>query len=103
MEMNRFLLSVAAFAAVFAAGAADMITAREATNIAESVVAQATNGIRSVDGAARVLPRYMHALDFCDAYTNDAAWYYERADGLGRCSARRIGNILERNYDWFYD
>ena len=103
MKSKTFFFEIAVFAAVFAAGAADLITAREATNIAESVVAQATNGIRSVDGSARVLPKYLHVLDFCDGYTNDAAWYYDRADGIGRCSARRIGNLLERNYDWFYD
>ena len=87
------------FAAVFAADAADMITAREATEIAESAVA----AVRT-DETGRELPRYLGAFAFGDTYPEDAAWYYGQVDSFGgACSARRIGSRLERNYDWFYD
>ena len=62
-----------------------------------------TNGIRSVDGVARPLPKYLHALDSDDTYPDDAAWYYAQADYSGGCSARRSGGLLERNYDWEFD
>ena len=95
--MNKTILAFAAFAAAISAGAADMITAREATNIAECVVAS------SRTGAARPLPKYLHALYFDDVYTNDAAWYYQQHVPAGSCSARRAGGLLERNYDWNLD
>lgn len=56
--MNKAAFAVLAFAAAFAAGAADMITAREATNIAESVAAPLAD-------AARVA-----AASYTDAATN---------------------------------
>ena len=88
-----------ACAAVFAVGAADLITALEATDIAKSVVVEVV-----ADDAGRVLPKYLGAFSFEDTYAEDAAWYYGQIDGFGgACSARRIGNTLERNYDWFYD
>ena len=39
------------------------------TNAVRDIVREqlATNGIRSVDGAARPLPKYLHALDFYDS------------------------------------
>ena len=99
--MKRVLFAVAAFAAVFAAGAADMITAREATNIAEAVVARMA---RQVDGAERPLPKFLHVIDFDSSYPDEAEAYYRRADGpFGGCSVRRVGNVCERNYDWNFD
>lgn len=93
------IVFLAAFAAVFAAGAADMITAREATEIAEGVVAAVPS-----DDAGQTLPKYLGAFAFEDTYAEDAAWYYDQLDSFGgACSARRIGSTLERNYDWFYD
>ena len=79
--------------------AADMITAREATDIAEGVVAAV-----QADDAGRTLPKYLGAFAFTDTYAEDAAWYYGQLDSFGgACSARRVGSTLERNYDWFYD
>ena len=75
------------------------------TNTAAQIAAL-TNGTRSVDGAARPLPAYLHALTFDDTYPEDAAWWYARADysnGGGGCSARRTGGVLERNYDFPFD
>lgn len=63
-------------------------------------------GVAAKDGAARPLPPYLHYMPFDDVYTNDAAWYYEQAATNyvhGSCSARRVGGILERNYDWEFD
>ena len=97
MKLNFALVVYSASA--FAAGAADLITAREATEIAEGVVAAVT-----ADDAGRSLPRYLGAFAFGDTYAEDAAWYYGQLDSFGgACSARRIGSTLERNYDWFYD
>lgn len=72
---------------------------------ADAEIIAATGAIRKVDGAAKLLPRYLWALDFEDAYTNDAAWYYARENyqGGGHCSARRTGNLVERNFDWKFD
>ena len=76
-----------------------MITAREATEIAEGVVATV-----AADDAGRSLPKYLGVFSFADTYAEDAAWYYGQLDSFGgACSARRIGSTLERNYDWFYD
>ena len=74
------------------------------TNTAAQISAL-TNGTRSVDGAARHLPAYLHALTFDDTYPEDAAWWYARADysNGGGCSARRTGGVLERNYDFPFD
>ena len=102
--MSKTMFAVAAFAAAFAAGAADLITAREATNIAESVVV--TSGV----GAARMLPKYLHYAEFDDCYATDAEAYYERMEGIrdqgpgtragvGGCSVLRRGNVVGRNYD----
>ena len=54
-------------------------------------------------GAARPLPPYLHELSFDDTYPDDAAWAYERSGSLGRCSAKREGCVLSRNYDWTLD
>ena len=57
-----------------------------------------------LDGDARPLPKYLHALSFDSTYPEDAKWYYEQfGDYPASCSARRIGNLLERNYDWTFD
>ena len=69
-------------------------------------IGAATNGLRSVDGAARVLPKYLHALDFADSYPDAAAEYYRsRGDGKvdGGCSAVRDGGALYRNFDFPLD
>lgn len=102
--MKFVTYSVMAFAAVFSAGAADLITAREATNIAESVVV--TSGV----GAARLLPKYLHYAEFDDCYAADAEAYYARAGadasklaGAGGCSVLRRGNLVGRNFDWPLD
>ena len=62
-------------------------------------------GIKAgAEGAARPLPKYLHALDFADSYPDDAAWYHSQsAASDAQCSARRDGNALERNYDWRFD
>ena len=57
----------------------------------------------TVKSDASPLPPYLHELSFDDTYPDDAAWYYERAGGVGHCSVRRVGNLLERNYDWTFD
>ena len=108
---SRFVFFIAAGAAVFAAGAADMITAQEATNIAEYVVATSTNGARTVDGAAKTLPKYLHYAEFDDSYRADAEAYYARTSargvtnstGGGGCSVLRRGNLVGRNFDWPLD
>ena len=111
--MNKAILAIAAFAAVFAAGAADLITAREATNIAEYVVACSTNGARTVDGTARTLPKYLHYAEFDDCYADEAAAWYARFGSTGEqarrhlerggCSVLRRGNVVGRNFDWPLD
>lgn len=101
--MRKFgpIVFLAALAAVFSACAADLITAREATNIAESVVV--TSGI----GAARTLPKYLHYAEFDDSYAADAHAFYERMEGNraggGGCSVLRRGNLVGRNFDWPLD
>ena len=99
------LLTATFLLAAASAFAARTVTPREATNIAETVVAAATNGFRGAEGAARPLPKYLHHLTLDDTYPADAAWYYEQADSAvaGGCSARRRGALVERNYDWSYD
>ena len=54
-------------------------------------------------GVARPLPPYLHELSFDDTYPDDAAWAYDRTGALGRCSAKRDGVTLYRNYDWTFD
>ena len=74
--------------------------------VAGPMIADATNGIRSVDGAARPLPRYLHALDFFDSYPDEAAAYYRsRGNGKtdGGCSSVRSGGFLCRNFDYPFD
>lgn len=65
---------------------------------------QAIRGISVAPGTARVLPPYLHYFRFGSSYEEDAKWYYENIDDdPGSCSARRIGDTVERNYDWHYD
>lgn len=53
---------------------------------------------------SRVLPKYLHELEYFSTFKEDAEWYYEQADyKSGHCSSRRIGGFLERNYDWLFD
>ena len=66
-------------------------------------VAATTNGIRRIDGEARMLPPYLHVLSFDDGYPDDAAWYFDQIDRLGYCSSARRGDTYVRNYDWRYD
>lgn len=56
-----------------------------------------------VHGDARLLPEYLHAIDFDSSYPDDAAWYYSQMTGIGGCSARRVSGTVERNYDWNFD
>lgn len=55
-----------------------------------------------VNGEARVLPKYLHAISFADSYPAEAAWYYRTfgAAASARCSSVRDGNSYSRNYDW---
>lgn len=87
------------------ADAAAAATLEAANARALDIVADATGGVRKVDGSARMLPAYLFAIDFEDSYPDDAAWYYahESYQGGGHCSARRIGNLVERNFDWKFD
>lgn len=55
------------------------------------------------DGTARMLPPYLHFLEFADPYADDAAWYYHQADVGGACSSVRNGNTFARNFDFPYD
>ena len=55
------------------------------------------------DGHARMLPAYLHHLEFADSYADDAAWYYALADIGGACSSVRDGNAYSRNFDFPYD
>ena len=57
----------------------------------------------TVDGSARPLPPYLHAIDFDDTYPDDAAWFYAQPQPYGSCSAVRDGGFLYRNYDWRLD
>ena len=69
-------------------------------------ISSATCGLRRVDGAARPLPKYLHALDFADSYTNESAAYYRsRGNGTtgGGCSSVRDGGFLYRNFDYPFD
>lgn len=54
---------------------------------------------------ARILPPYLHEVSFDDVYPDDAAWFYQQVGHAytGHCSARRNGNVLERNFDWKFD
>lgn len=54
---------------------------------------------------ARILPPYLHEVSFDDVYPNDAAWFYQQVGHAytGHCSARRNGNVLERNFDWKFN
>ena len=57
-------------------------------------------------GAARPLPKYLHALDFADSYPAEAEEYYRsRGDGKvdGGCSSVRDGGFLYRNFDYPFD
>ena len=62
---------------------------------------------KTVDGAARPLPPYLHTIDFDDSYPDAAEEYYEyrrTAVALsGSCSAVRSGNFLSRNFDYPFD
>lgn len=54
---------------------------------------------------ARILPPYLHEVSFDDVYPDDAAWFYQQVGHAytGHCSARRNGNVLERNFDWKFN
>ena len=60
----------------------------------------------TVSGAARPVPKYLHALDFDDSYPDDAEMYYKWRGGInsaGGCSAVRRGGYLSRNFDFPFD
>ena len=58
---------------------------------------------KTVDGAAKMLPKHLWCMDFDDSYPDDAAWYYAQPQDYGSCSAVRDGGFLSRNYDWKFD
>lgn len=106
--------AVLAIIAALAASYANAITATKeyvdrATNstlIAAKAYTDAHSGgggTNAVQGAARPLPRYLHALTFDSSYANDAAWYYDMADVGGACSVVRAENTFSRNFDFPYD
>lgn len=66
-------------------------------------VDSATNAIPRVGGAARPLPKYLHALDFDDSYPEAAQEYYSQPHDCGGCSAVRDGGFLCRNFDFPFD
>ena len=56
------------------------------------------------DGATALkIAPYLFERTFDDTYPEDAAWYYHQPQDYGSCSARRVGGVLERNYDWKFD
>lgn len=76
-------------------------------NVADLAVTK-TNEIEAISfgmirRTSRVLPKYLHELEYCSTYKDDAEWYYEQYVPAGSCSVRRIGGLLERNYDWNLD
>ena len=78
------------------------------TNAVRDIVREqlATNGIRSVDGAARPLPKYLHLYNADDSYPDAAAEYYrQRGSGVpaASCSSVRSGGFLYRNFDYPFD
>ena len=80
------------------------------TNAVRDIVREemATNGIRRVDGAARMLPKYLWSKDFYDSYPEAAEMYYKwRQGGVAvpatQCSAVRSGGLLYRNFDFPLD
>ena len=61
---------------------------------------------KTVDGAARPLPKYLHLYNADDSYPDAAAEYYRsRGDGRtdGGCSSVRDGGYLYRNFDYPFD
>lgn len=62
-----------------------------------------SNAAFRVDGAARPLPKYLHALDFDSSYPDAAAEYYRQRLDHGGCSAMRDGGFLYRNFDFPFD
>ena len=75
-------------------------------DIAREEIAAATNALRKVDGAAKMLPKYLWQKDFYDSYPDDAQEYYRsRGNGKtdGGCSAVRDGGFLYRNFDYPFD
>lgn len=94
---QRSLLALAALLSTAASGAVQTTTLGN-LNPSSVVVTNVT-----VDGAARPLPPYLHAIDFDDTYPEDAAWYYALPHDYSSCSAVRDGGFLSRNYDWRFD
>ena len=61
---------------------------------------------KTVDGAARPLPKYLWLYEADDSYPEEAAAYYRsRGDGKvdGGCSSVRTGGFLSRNFDFPFD
>ena len=83
------------------------------TNEVNALIEAAVRGTNTLahladvpDGAARPLPKYLHALDFADSYADDAAEYYRsRGNGKvdGGCSATYKDGVLSRNFDFPFD
>lgn len=97
----------------YAAQLAAQIDAKKQDKLVAGDNVKITNGVISVSvpsaagvGAARPLPKYLHALDFADSYPDEAAEYYRsRGNGKtdGGCSAVRDGGFLYRNFDYPFD
>ena len=60
---------------------------------------------KTVDGSAKMLQKYLHAIDFDDSYPEAAEMYYKWRSGIpsASCSAVRSGNFLYRNFDFPFD
>lgn len=56
-----------------------------------------------VGGEARVLPKYLHYIEFNDTYESDAQWYYDQPHDYGGCSSVRFGYYHYRNFDFPFD
>ena len=60
---------------------------------------------KTVDGSAKMLPKYLWQKDFDDSYPEAAEMYYKWRSGIpsASCSAVRSGNFLYRNFDFPLD
>ena len=73
---------------------------------ADTRISNATNAIRRVNGAARILPKYLWCRDFYDSYPDDAKVYYDSRSNenvAAMCSSVRDGGFLYRNFDYPFD
>lgn len=62
--------------------------------------------LEEINTAARILPKYLHVINFSDSYWKDAKEYYKQFESETNsfgCSSFRCGKWYGRNYDWNYD